>query len=129
MMSLYLTDRPDLCIINVGKSIWIYYALRRRLAERKPVIWYFHSTRYLFVEEGVYKVPDRFHAFKVFVWTLVDSDEAQDGVPGYLVMQDTSHFVIYTTSPSKDRWSRLHKTVRTEIVIMNPWKRKEILRV
>ena len=128
-MSLYLTDRPDLCIINTGKSIWIYYALRRRLAERKPVIWYFRKTRYLFVEEGVYKVPDKFHDFEVFVWTLVDSDDAKDGVPENLVMQDTRHFVIYCTFPSQDRWSRLHKTVRNAIIIMNPWKSKEILRV
>jgi hypothetical protein len=127
-MSLYLTDRPDLCIINVGKSIWIYYALRRRLAERKPVIWYYRKARYLFVEEGVYQVPEEFHDFETFVWTLVDSDE-EDKVPENLVMRHTRHFVIYCTSPSRDRWSRLHKTVRNVIVIMNPWKCKEILRV
>jgi hypothetical protein len=44
--------------------------------ERKPVIWYLDQTRYLFVEEGVYKVPDEFKElfkashFQVFVWTL-----------------------------------------------------------
>ncbi|KAF8340042.1 hypothetical protein F5887DRAFT_1160464 [Amanita rubescens] len=43
-------------------------------------------------------------------------------------MQGTRHFLIYSTSPSRDRWSRLHKTVRTVIVIMNPWKLKEMLR-
>ena len=128
-MSLYLTDCPDLCIINVGKSVWIFYALRRRLAEKKPVIWYYHKTRYLFVEEGVYEVPEKFQAFEFFVWTLVDSDYAKGGVPEDLVMQGTRHFLIYSTSPSRDRWSHLHKTVRNVIVIMNPWKRKEILRV
>ena len=79
-MTLYLTDRPDLCIINVGKSVWIHYALRRRLAEKKPVIWYFEGTCYLFVEEGVYEVPDKCHQFEVFVWTLVDSDSSKDGI-------------------------------------------------
>lgn len=127
-MSLCLTDRPDLCIVNVGKSVWIYYALRRRLAERKPVIWYLRQTRYLFVEEGVYKVPEDFHDFKVFVWTLVDSDTAKD-VPENLVWPGTHHFLIYCTSPNQDRWSRLHKTVLDYIFIMNPWKSKEILRV
>ena len=128
-MSLYFTGRPDLCIINVGKSIWIYYALRRRLADRKPVIWYYCKTCYLFVEEGVYVVPDKFNDFEVFVWTLVDSDGAEGGVPENLVIQHTRHFVIYCTSPRRDRWSRLHKTVDDHILIMNPWKSKEILRL
>ena len=47
------------------------------------------------MEEGVYEVPDKFHDFEVFVWTLVDSDDAKDGVPENLVMHDTCHFVIY----------------------------------
>jgi hypothetical protein len=71
------------------------------------------------VEEGVYEVPDKFHDFEFFVWTLVDSDDAKDGVPEDLVMQDTRHFVIYCTSPSQNRWSRLHKTVRCFTMIMN----------
>lgn len=119
------------CIARKGKSVWIYYALRRRLAERKPVIWYLEHTCYLFVEEGVYEVPRGFKPsrFQVFVWTLVDSDEAVDGVPPHLVPHGTHHFVIYSTFPRKERWSRLHKTVRTVTVVMNPWMRKEILRV
>ncbi|KAK2464475.1 hypothetical protein APHAL10511_003454 [Amanita phalloides] len=122
--AVVITGQP-----GIGKSIWIYYALRRRLAERKPVIWYLDQTRYLFVEEGVYKVPDEFHDFTVFVWTLVDSDEDEGGVPENLVMRHTRHSVIYCSSPSRDRWSRLHKTVRHYNFIMNPWKSKEILRV
>jgi hypothetical protein len=129
-MSLCLTGRPDY-IMHQGKSVWIYYALRRRLAERKPVIWYYDETRYLFVEEGVYEGPDKFKAshFQVFVWTLVDSDHGMEGVPRRLVSPGTHHFVIYCTSPRKERWSRLHKTVRDVTIIMDPWKIKEILRV
>ncbi|KAF8627245.1 hypothetical protein AX15_004464 [Amanita polypyramis BW_CC] len=123
--AVVITGQP-----GIGKSVWIYYALRRRLAERKPVIWYYLKTRYLFVEEGVYEVPDKFHDFEVFVWTLVDSDASdKDRVPKNLVMPGTRHFVIYCTSPNEDRWSRLHKTVHDDIFIMNPWKSKEILRV
>lgn len=81
------------------------------------------------MEEGVYEVPDKFHDFKAFVWTFVDSDEAKDGAPENLVMHHTRHFVIYCTPPTQDRWARLHKTVLSHILIMNPWKSKEILRV
>ncbi|KAK2464479.1 hypothetical protein APHAL10511_003458 [Amanita phalloides] len=94
--AVVITGQP-----GIGKSIWIYYALRRRLAERKPVIWYYRKTRY----------------------------DAKGGVPENLVMRHTRHFVIYCSSPSQDRWSRLHKTVRDYVFIMNPWKSKEILRV
>ncbi|PFH47854.1 hypothetical protein AMATHDRAFT_151083 [Amanita thiersii Skay4041] len=114
---------------GIGKSIWIYYALRRRLAEKKSVIWYYEGTRYLFVEEGVYKVPDGFRRFKSLVWTLVDSGNAKDEVLKDLVMPHARHFVIYCTSPSQDRWRHLYKTAHKSTFIMNPWKRKEILRV
>jgi hypothetical protein len=75
-------------------------------------------------------MPDNFQKaeFKTFVWTLVDSDEAKEGVPPYLVPHGTRLSVIYTTSPRKERWSRLHKTTRDVRVIMNPWTRKEIFR-
>jgi len=112
------------------KSVWVYYALRRCLAERKLVIWYFKECCYLFVEEGVYEMPADFQTteLKPFIWTLVDSDEAPEAVPPYLVPHSTPLFVIFSTSPRRDRWSCLHKTVRPKHVIMNPWKRKEILR-
>ena len=117
-------------IICPGKSLWIYYALRRRLAERKPVIWYLDQTPYLFVEEGVFKVPDQFKAsdFKVFIWTLVDSN-LNEGIPEHLVTRETHHFLIFCTFPMRKWWSRLHKTTRDLTIIMNPWKRKEILRM
>jgi hypothetical protein len=113
-----------------GKSFWIYYALRRRLAERKPVIWYLGGKCYLFVDEGVYQIPRDFptFSFKTFVWTFVDSDQSKDGVPPHLVPHETCYYVIYATSPCKERWSRLHKTTRVIRVIMNPWTREEILR-
>ena len=96
----------------------------------KPVIWYLDKKCYLFVDEGVYLIPRDFptFSFKTFVWTLVDSDQSKDGVPPDLVPHETCHYVIYTTSPCKERWSRLHKTTRDMRLIMNPWTKEEILR-
>jgi len=130
-MSLISTVVLTSRVIPAGKSVWIYYALRRRLSERKPVIWYQDETRYLFVEGGVYEVPVKFKAsrFKFFIWTLVDSDYALEGVPHHLITPNTRHFVIYCTSPRNRRWYGMRKTVRNVVVIMNPWKSKEILRV
>ena len=51
---------------------------------------------------------------KRFVGT---SDAEPAGVPSHLVPHGTRLFVIYSTFPKKERWSRLHKTV--EEIIMN----------
>jgi hypothetical protein len=82
------------------------------------------------VEEGVYEAPSDYDPtlFETFIWTLVDSDEANDGVPSRLVTHGTRHFVIYTTSPRKERWSRLHKTTRAVTIVMRPWTKGEIYR-
>jgi len=71
---------------GIGKTIWLSYALRRCLAEKRPVIWHDHNDYYMFVEEGVYLMGEhiRWPSYKIVVWMLVDSDEARDGVPEVL---------------------------------------------
>jgi hypothetical protein len=123
------SSNPTSYIIHLGKSYWIFYALRRRLAEKSPVVWYRDGRCFLFVEEGVYKMPVDFHHqhFKTIVWAMVDSDVAEDGVPEHLVCQGTRLCVIYATSPAKHRWARLHKTTDNVVLIMNPWTRNDII--
>lgn len=121
---------------HLGKSLWIYYAIRRYLAEKKPFIWYGKGFCYIFVDEGVFEAPDPEHYyptyFPTFVRTLVDADESAAATPqtlaGSVAMR---HFLIYITDPRKERWQwkRLQKTTVTMRFIMNPWKRKEIVRV
>jgi hypothetical protein len=92
-------------------------------------MWFRNKRSYLFVPEGVYEAPDDFSPsdFKTLPWTFVDSDEASNGVPEHLVTHGSRLFVIYATSPAKNRWSRLEKTLRSVTeVIMNPWTRAEI---
>jgi hypothetical protein len=104
--------------------------MRRCCAETRPFILYMEGIRYLFVEEGVFQAPSTFLSsqYRGFVWTLVDADEATDGVPEQLVPNHTGHFIIYATSPKRSRWTRVHKTVRERIVVMDLWTWKEILR-
>ncbi|KIM86220.1 hypothetical protein PILCRDRAFT_816150 [Piloderma croceum F 1598] len=124
--SAVVTGQP-----GISKHFWIYYAARRRLAEKKPFIWFYAARYYLFVQEGVYGLPtDWRHAdFRYIVWTLVDSDQSQAGVPEVVVPHGTRLFAIYVTSPAINRWSRLHKTTRPIVVTMNPWSRGSIVRV
>jgi len=110
--------------------VWLLYALRRRCAEKKPVIWYNGTTSFIFVDDGVYKMAPDFqdNEFKIFVWTLIDSDQAPQGVPPVFVQNRTRLFVNYASSPDKQRWKRLHKNVEDVTVVMNPWSWREILR-
>ena len=114
--------------LQIGKSVWILYALRRRLAERKPVIWYYMNTCYLFIEDGVYTMLPGFLqcSFKAVVWTLADSDQEISGPPGDLMAHGTPFYVIFVTSPVKQRWARMDKTTRRTIAVMNPWTKAEI---
>jgi hypothetical protein len=111
-----------------GKSYWIFYALRRRLAEGKPVIWYRGSMQFLFVKDGVYEAPKGFRStrLKTRVWTLVDADQLE-GIPPELAVQQTKHLNIFTTSLESKRWKPLEKTTVCGVFIMNPWTRKELL--
>ena len=53
-----------------------------------------HSS--VFVEDGIYRMASDFHVneFKIFVWSLVDSDQAQNGVPPHLVPNRARLFVL-----------------------------------
>ena len=118
-IAVVLTDK------TLGKSVWIFYALRRRLGEQKPVILYYADRCFLLVADGVYEKPEKIlpNVFKRIVWTLVDSL----GVfPNYLVEQGTRLFVIFTTSPNRIRWKDLNKSTYRTVCIMNSWSREEM---
>jgi len=122
-----LTGQP-----GVGKSVWIWYAARRRMAAKEPFLIYYGSKLRLFVEEGVYDVPYGWKNddFQYFMWTFVDSDESPEGIPSRFVRLSTPLFVIFATSPVEKRWKRLNKTMEEpKIIIMNPWSKSEILQI
>ena len=110
-----------------GKSYWIYYVLCRRLAERKPVLWYRDSRLYLFLNNGVHESPTNISStlFRARVWTLVDVDSDQL-FPPVLSQQGTNNLIVFATSPKKERWASLEKTTTWDVAIMNPWTRGEI---
>ncbi|KAH8976722.1 hypothetical protein EDB86DRAFT_3057817 [Lactarius hatsudake] len=121
--SVVITGQP-----GIGKSCWLTYALCQRLVEGKPVIWFSDTSRYLFVNEGVFEIPPDYNStnFKTRIWTLIDADNCKDGIPDYLGPHRTKHLIILSSSPKSSRWQLLTKTTECSIAIMNPWTREEI---
>jgi len=118
-----------------GKSFWLYYALRRCHAEKRPVIWpSYQGINYIFVEDGVYRMGADFAEaqYKTIIWTLLDSDLLASGSPNNFNQPRIAHkfFVIYATSPARERWKPFEKNFPTlHHVIMNQWTRGEIHQV
>ncbi|KAH9043513.1 hypothetical protein EDB83DRAFT_2407406 [Lactarius deliciosus] len=121
--SVVITGQP-----GIGKSVWITYALCQRLTEGEPVIWYSDTRRYLFVDEGVFEVPPDYPSsmFKTRIWTFIDADDSNDGIPDYFAPHRTKHLIILSSSPESSRWKLLTKTTQCSIAIMDPWTREEI---
>jgi hypothetical protein len=103
------------------------YAVRRFCSEQKPFIWYKYERYFLFVEDGVYELPNHFRSdtLNFRIRTLVDSDETAT-IPNQLTVHESRNFTIFTTSPNNHRWSPLLKTALTTVFHMNPWTRWEI---
>ncbi|KAF8265132.1 hypothetical protein EI94DRAFT_1831410 [Lactarius quietus] len=127
------TDAPAVIVTGqpgIGKSCWLRYALCRRLAQKKPTIWYRGHNLLLFVTEGVYMTDSTYGCteYCTRVWTLVDA-EPGEGFSERLKcvgQQDTKNLIIFTSSPNPQRWGRLRDTTFMTRAIMNPWTRAEI---
>ncbi|KAH9974661.1 hypothetical protein BGW80DRAFT_1204772 [Lactifluus volemus] len=113
---------------GVGKTYWLFYTLRRCLAEKRPIIWMHERDLFLFVDEGTFLVPDDFRrcAPETFVWTLIDSEECPSGIPLKLVSSGMPLFIIYATTSCSENWLHVHANFDDRRITMNPWTREEI---
>jgi hypothetical protein len=71
-----------------GKAYWVTYAVRRRLGEQKPFLWYRGGVCFLFAEDGVLEQDDSV----VFLWAIIDADASSTGIPEKLI-EDWEHNV------------------------------------
>ncbi|KAF8516580.1 hypothetical protein BU17DRAFT_50754 [Hysterangium stoloniferum] len=117
--SFVITGQP-----GIGKTLWQIYAARRCASEKRPFLWLRKDQYTLFVEEGAYELPTswRHRDFlpSTRVWVFVDS-ESDPGALTMLTSVGTEFVVFFTTSPSEQRWHKLHKTTSYNLFIMNPW--------
>jgi hypothetical protein len=137
--SVYATreegTKPPIVVITgqpgIGKTIWIYYALRRRLAQRLPSILYVGGgIYYRIVQSGVYihkGTKDFWRKAPEPLWCFVDSAYAPDGPPISLAsVGSRSILVVYVTSPTSRRWAKLHQISTQHRAIMDPWTWEEM---
>ena len=115
-------------LILKGKSQWILYAVRRRLGEARPFLWYIAKEWHLFVEAGVFRFPGPLEPelFAPFMWAFVDADDSPTQFPEEISVSYTQLFTIFTTSPKRERWKPLMKNKWGIRLIMNPWSWDEI---
>ena len=91
-----------------GKTYWVTYAACRRLGEGNPFIWYEDGVCSLFTKDGVFdlRVEDvSADKFEPFLWTFVDADEREFGVPETLAGHKTKLFIIFVTFPEQQHGS------------------------
>lgn len=112
--------------VFAGKTWWIYYALRRCLEEKRPVLWYRSKEYYLFSDSGFEVVDLKSISYPEPTWCFVDSKSA-DSLFDEICDPDNGLFPIYVTSPKQRRWDKLHQQDRyPNVVVMNPWTRAEL---
>jgi hypothetical protein len=49
-------------------------------------------------------------------------------LPEELIDHNSPFFIIFATSPTKERWASFHQAYSLVVVVMNPWTRGEIHR-
>jgi hypothetical protein len=63
--------------------------------------------------------------FVPFLWAFIHAD-ARSVVPEELAGFHTNLYIMFTTSPKRDRWKPLTKYTQCVVIIMNPWFLEEI---
>jgi len=101
-----------------------YYAWRRCLGEKQPVIWFLGGQFHLFSDTA--EIIDPMHLLDPqYTWCFVDSTDA-DILPTTVYNPIWKLFPIYVTSSKEERWRKLHELRFPEVIVMNPWIRTEL---
>jgi RHS (Retrotransposon Hot Spot) family protein len=83
----------------------------------------------LFVKEGVFQQDVESvsaDGFAPFLWAFVDADARPDGVPKKLFDLHTNLYIMFTTSPKRERWKALMMCTICAEIIMNTWSLEEM---
>jgi hypothetical protein len=113
---------------RTGKTIFILYALLRRLEHCLPTAIQFTEEYFvLFDENGAWKYPSSLYYHRVIPsgsWALVNSGYRLTAPGPALFSKDT--VLVQTTSPAPRRWKEWKKQHSAKIYVMQLWDLEEI---
>ncbi|KAK2459274.1 hypothetical protein APHAL10511_008695, partial [Amanita phalloides] len=115
---------------GIGKTLFLFYVLARRLHERKPVAFQIDNHVFaLFGQGGVTLHSTSRKTSRKYVsegtWALSDSDASNRSGLCMAFQQPTFH-VIHTSSPSSPRWKNWVKRLGADKYIMDVWSLEEL---
>jgi len=114
---------------GIGKTSWIWYALRRCLGEEQSVVLYDSNRCYFFSKLGVTIIDPLEHkSGDKHTWCFVDSTSAPDTLDTSICSRIGQLYPIYITSPKASRWYKLHQQRIPNVIVMNPWTIDEMLK-
>lgn len=115
----------------LGKTVFLFYVLIRRLKKRIATLFYSPTTHVLlFQEDGTYRFSDLSQAdegtfsFGFDVWFLIDMDKGLEPPPP--VITDASPWPVQAASPNEVRFKSWKKHRQASIFIMDPWSEEEM---
>ena len=111
---------------DLGKSLFLYYILVRRLALKKPTIWQLSSEKYIFFNSEGYTVSKGDIKIRETknkpIWALSDSNEYMT-IPHneFLTKCGESLIVVQAASPKEKRYKEWIKQRRGTLYCMKSW--------
>jgi hypothetical protein len=111
---------------NIGKSIFLYYALIERVLNGEPTLFQL-GPKSAFMLLGqtnvrIFREDDDIDTQEYpGAWALVDSNAAIKAPRGELAMANSRIFLVQATSPQPSRWSEWAKQRRAPLVVMDPF--------
>ncbi|KAF8330657.1 hypothetical protein F5887DRAFT_1178530 [Amanita rubescens] len=114
---------------GIGKTLFLFYVLARRLHERKPVAFQISPDEFaLFGQDGVSLHPAGRGPGCVpeDTWALSDSDPPGVQTGLCIAFLQPAFHVIHTSSPSSSRWKNWVKRLGADKYIMDVWSLGEL---
>ncbi|KAK7472356.1 hypothetical protein VKT23_000473 [Stygiomarasmius scandens] len=127
-----LTGQP-----GVGKSFWRFYLLICLLFREQSVLFTETKVNYLFHQGTVYEMPEdvmsrsllpesksRSESQRVFLWSLIDTDDKNQPIPGYLYARQC--YPVHTSSPNSVCFSVWRKERNPDLFSFTRWSDEEL---
>ncbi|KAF8330992.1 hypothetical protein F5887DRAFT_895307, partial [Amanita rubescens] len=110
---------------GIGKTLFLFYVLARRLHERSPVAFQIDRHKYaLFSQHGVTLHSTTYSFVPEGTWALSDSNTSRRCL--CTAFQHPFFHVIHTSSPTSSHWKGWVKELGARRYIMDVWSSREL---